>query len=234
VVASFDGRIPHVLVTQKDIRSATDLKGRLVGINMKGDYTHSYVLAGLRHQGLQPSDVVIVEAGKSADRQWKLRNGTLGETLVGQLPALCLRQEGFNWLVEMADVFPEYVNKVLLSRKTLNSLQLAWVLAGIIRGQRLAVETFDNGVLGSLVAEHSWLGEASRLLDQLRLCRDRSIIEPGHVNRTALRRVASEVLPLLSGEQVDALVDGVYWAEPIAVAEDLVNATSTGYSGSRL
>jgi ABC-type nitrate/sulfonate/bicarbonate transport system substrate-binding protein len=146
-VACFENRMIHVILGSRSIHSPGELRNRRVGVNSSGDYTDQYMRAALRYLGLAPDkDVEIVPAGQSPERRRQLAADEIQATIVSQAPALKLRQDGFPWLAEMADVFPNYVNKVIVAHEAIisqNPAGVTGVIKAIIQGHRF-LENAEN------------------------------------------------------------------------------------------
>jgi NitT/TauT family transport system substrate-binding protein len=91
----------YVLVSQKDIKTATQLKGGLLGVaNLSGSSMLASQFA-LRKLGLDPSkDVSIVVIGQASDRFLALRTGRIQATLLTPPHWIIAEREGFNTLTD--------------------------------------------------------------------------------------------------------------------------------------
>jgi ABC-type nitrate/sulfonate/bicarbonate transport system substrate-binding protein len=98
----------YVLVSQKDIKIARQLKGGVLGVaTLTGAAIFSSQFA-LRKLGLDPNkDVSFVAIGQSSDRFLALRTGRVQATLLTPPQWIMAEREGFNVLTDLAELpFP--------------------------------------------------------------------------------------------------------------------------------
>jgi NitT/TauT family transport system substrate-binding protein len=97
-----------VFVSQKDIKSARQLKGGVLGVSTLSGSAMLATHFALRKLGLDPNkDVSIVVIGQASDRFIALRTGRIQATLLTPPHWIIAEREGFNVLTDMGDLpFP--------------------------------------------------------------------------------------------------------------------------------
>jgi ABC-type nitrate/sulfonate/bicarbonate transport system substrate-binding protein len=184
VVAAFDNQMVHVIVGSKSIKSPIDLRNRIAGGNGFGDYTDQYMRAALNYLGLTPDkDVAVVASGKSAERRKQLADDQIQATIVSQVQALRLRDKGHPWLVQMADVFPQYQSKVIVAGKKAiseNHQGIKKVLKAMIQGCRYLDVAGNDKEIEKIVQSLN-LKEPDLAMSQIAVRRSRNPLDDGFV-----------------------------------------------------
>jgi ABC-type nitrate/sulfonate/bicarbonate transport system substrate-binding protein len=195
VVAGFDNVMVHVILGSRSVRSPEDLRNRKAGVNGFGDYTDQYMRAALNHLGLAPDrDVQVVESGKSAERRRQLAADQIQATIVSQVQGLRLKGEGFPWLIQMADVFPEYQSKVIVaSEKALseNHEGVKKILTALIKGCRYLDNAGNDQEISKIIQSLN-LKEPALALSQISVRRSRNPVDDGSVTMKGFAVVISE------------------------------------------
>ena len=105
IVGVFADKPMDFLVGAKGIRSAKDLKGRVVGISALGSATHFLTLRILNAIGLDPNrDVTIRAVGDEGLRLQALATGLIHAALLGSQGVIEGQKLGFGVIVASADV----------------------------------------------------------------------------------------------------------------------------------
>jgi len=108
VIASGVVATDFVFVSQKNIKSARQLKGGVLGVSTLSGSAMLATHFALRKLGLDPNkDVSIVVIGQVSDRFIALRTGRIQATLLTPPHWIIAEREGFNVLTDMGDLpFP--------------------------------------------------------------------------------------------------------------------------------
>ncbi len=97
------------LISQKEIRSVADLKGKNVGISSRGGAIDLLTQLIVQKNGLVPNkDVVSLVVGGQQDTVLALRSGRIAAALLTPPRPLILAREGFNRLAYSGDYMPTY------------------------------------------------------------------------------------------------------------------------------
>ena len=86
--------LDDVLVCQKDIKTAADVKGKAIAISTFGGTSHGSALIVIKGLGLTPKDVTIAQVGNEATRMAALRGGSVACGLVGSDNAKVITASG--------------------------------------------------------------------------------------------------------------------------------------------
>ncbi|MBI2358366.1 MAG: ABC transporter substrate-binding protein [Deltaproteobacteria bacterium] len=115
----FGGR---VLVSRPEIRSAKELRGKLVGIQRPGDAVEKMARFALQHLGLDPDKDVTFNYLGSDDVLWPaLETNRVSATMISPPRTVAARRAGMNFLVNIADLNIEYQGAALTSRRSFMS-----------------------------------------------------------------------------------------------------------------
>lgn len=97
------------LVSQPQIRSVQDLKGKIVGISSRGGSIDLLTQMILQKNGLTPNkDVTSIVVGGQEDTALALRVGRIAAALLTPPRPLVLQREGFNRIAYSGDYMPTY------------------------------------------------------------------------------------------------------------------------------
>lgn len=86
--------LDDVLVCQKDIKTAADVKGKAIAISTFGGTSHGSALIVIKGLGLTPKDVTITQVGGEGTRIAALKGGSVACGLVGSDNAKVLTATG--------------------------------------------------------------------------------------------------------------------------------------------
>jgi len=114
IVAAFVNTLPYSLVSAKAITKWDQLKGKKIAISRFGSGTDTAIRLALRKFGLDPvKDVSILQMGSQPDRIRALAAGSIDATLVSPPLDLTAKKQGYNILVDLADLGIAYPQQVI-------------------------------------------------------------------------------------------------------------------------
>jgi NitT/TauT family transport system substrate-binding protein len=144
IAGVFSDKPMDFLVGAKGIKSAKDLKGRVVGISAFGTQTHFLTLRLLKAIGLEPDrDVTLRPVGDEGVRLQALQTGLVQATPLGSQGVIQVDKEGLKVIVASADVIPSLAFAGLatnLVKLKENPQQVKRVLRAGLRGLRYVHE----------------------------------------------------------------------------------------------
>ncbi|MBI4525034.1 MAG: ABC transporter substrate-binding protein [Deltaproteobacteria bacterium] len=157
IVQVFSDKPTDFLLGAKGIRTAKDLKGRVVGISALGTATHFLTLRVLKAVGLDPDkDVTIRAVGDEGLRLQALGSGLIQAALLGSQGVIQGEKEGLRMIVAAADVIeglPFAGLATTLTKTKDNPQQLRRVLRAGLKGIRYVQEN----KAGTVDVIQSWL-----------------------------------------------------------------------------
>ena len=124
-IASLSNVIRFTLFAAPPVRTATDLRGGVIGISTFGSETDTTVTLALARLGLSRNDVTLKEYGGGPARLAALKAGEIRATAVNEPMRSLAREQGFNALV---DLVPEHV---------------PWLFSGIVVKRAMLTERRD-------------------------------------------------------------------------------------------
>jgi NitT/TauT family transport system substrate-binding protein len=113
VVAGYINTLPYNLVAAKSITSLQQLKGKRIAISRFGSTTDTAVRLLLEKVGINPKDVTIIQMGAQPSRFAALVAGTLDATIIAPPFDLTAKKQGYNVLVNLADLAIPYPQQVI-------------------------------------------------------------------------------------------------------------------------
>ena len=118
VIGTFTSRIPFDLVVKPAIKSAGDLRGKRLGVQVIGGTIWMGAMLGLEHLGLDPrrDAVQIVAAGDQTMLSQALEKGTIDATVVDSAFSNGLKQRGFPILLELSKTNIPFVSNGIIAR----------------------------------------------------------------------------------------------------------------------
>lgn len=109
IVAGLNNRIPFALLSQPDIRTGAQLKGKKLGITRFGSNLDFIARLAAAEFGLNPkSDITILQTGSPDARLSALRSGAIDATFFNIEQAMVARKLGFNLLIDFIEKDIEY------------------------------------------------------------------------------------------------------------------------------
>jgi ABC-type nitrate/sulfonate/bicarbonate transport system substrate-binding protein len=118
MLGAFGRYATMTLISRSEIRTAEELKGKIVGLQRPGDATEINARFALRHLGLDPSrDVSFLYLG-SNELMWPaLQTKKVAATVLQPPWTLLARKSGMNFLVDLSGLKIEYQGSTLASRR---------------------------------------------------------------------------------------------------------------------
>jgi ABC-type nitrate/sulfonate/bicarbonate transport system substrate-binding protein len=125
MLGAFGRYATMTLISRSEIRTAEELKGKIIGLQRPGDATEINARFALRHLGLDPhKDVSFLYLG-SNELMWPaLQTKKVAATVLQPPWTLLARKSGMNLLVDLADLKIEYQGSTLASRRSLSGTTL--------------------------------------------------------------------------------------------------------------
>ena len=126
VIGTFTSRIPFDLVVKPTIKSAQDLRGKRLGVQVIGGTIWMGAMLGLEYLGLDPrrDAVQIVAAGDQTMLIQALEKGTVEATGVDSAFSNSLKQRGISILVELSKTNIPFVSNGIIARASYLQQQL--------------------------------------------------------------------------------------------------------------
>jgi NitT/TauT family transport system substrate-binding protein len=122
IVAGIINTLLYTVVAARSITSATQLKGKRVGISRFGDSSELATRLAAKELGLDPDrDIAMIQVGSGPDRFNALRAGAIQATVVGPAELARARKEGFNLLIDLTSKNIEYQGSVMAMTEDLIS-----------------------------------------------------------------------------------------------------------------
>ena len=104
-VVGIAGRPLHVLVARPEIKTAKELKGKIIGVDSVAGTVDYLSRVAVRHFGFEPDkDVTIIVTGESPTRLAALHAGSIDATAIDVAFAVKAEDEGFRRLVYLGDL----------------------------------------------------------------------------------------------------------------------------------
>jgi len=110
LVAGATNRMVFSLMARPEIKKASDLKGKKIGITRVGSSTHTSALYALNQAGLKPGDYQILPLVEVPNILTALMAGQIDAGVVSPPTNSRARKAGFNELANLAKEGPEYVS----------------------------------------------------------------------------------------------------------------------------
>ena len=105
-----------ILVCQKDIRTAADVKGKTVAISTFGGTSHGSALLMLKGLGLTDKDATITQVGSEGTRIAALKGGSIGCGVIGFDNVPALTAAGFNAVFDLSKTKLQWGRSGLMAR----------------------------------------------------------------------------------------------------------------------
>jgi NitT/TauT family transport system substrate-binding protein len=141
MLGGFSRYATMVFVARPEIKSAQDLKGKIVGIQRPGDAYEKSARSALKHIGLDPDKDVKLLALGSNDVMWgALNTNRVAATVLSPPGTLFARKAGMNFMVDLTDLKLEYQGSTITTRRSLvqkNPQLVARAMRAIVRGVHL-------------------------------------------------------------------------------------------------
>ena len=214
IVASFLNTFPYSLISIPEVKRVEQLVGGKVAISRFGSATDVSVRMSLAKVGLNPDkDVTILQIGTQTTRFAALQSKQVQATIITPPFTLTARKQGYNTLIDMAQMNIPFELTALLTRKA------------YIKTQR---EMILNVVTALAEAAHFYKREkepALKILSRYLQTTDREALEETY-REIALKTMPEKLYPTLPG--IQTILDELAPRNPKAKAarpEDFVDAS---------
>jgi len=132
------GLLSRTLVSRPEIRTAEELRGKVIGLQRPGDAYELNARFALRHLGLDPyRDVSFLYLGSNEVMWPALQTKKVAATMLSPPATLFARKFGMNFLVDLSDLKIEYQGSTLATRRSSVKDRpnlMRGVLRAIVRG----------------------------------------------------------------------------------------------------
>jgi NitT/TauT family transport system substrate-binding protein len=205
------------LIADRTIKTASDLRGKKIGISRFGGSSHYAVVAMVKKMGLDPArDVIIVQAGTDRMRAGAIVNGAIHATVVTPPVDQKYKDLGIHKLLSIKDLDIPFVNDAIV------------VTRGYFRENRGTVRNFLRALVESFAfyKNSSNRDMAVKVMAKylaLDAGRDREVLSEMY---DLFAREYYRKLPLVSTAGLNAVIDGVAERDPKArhlAAERLID-----------
>ena len=214
IIASFLNTFPYSLISIPEVKRVEQLVGGKVAISRFGSATDVSVRMSLAKVGLNPDkDVTILQIGTQTTRFAALQSKQVQATIITPPFTLTARKQGYNTLIDMAQMNIPFELTALLTRKA------------YIKTQR---EMILNVVTALAEAAHFYKREkepALKILGRYLQTTDREALEETY-REIALKTMPEKLYPTLPG--IQTILDELAPRNPKAKAarpEDFVDSS---------
>jgi NitT/TauT family transport system substrate-binding protein len=108
MIAGIVNTFAFQIITVKGITAPPQLKGKRVGVNRFGTAPDIAARFALRHLGVDPSEVTILQLGEQSTRLAAMKAGQLEAAIVLPPITTIAQREGMNVLLDMSELGAEY------------------------------------------------------------------------------------------------------------------------------
>src|SRR5580765_3302628 len=141
--------MPFQLYSQPDFKSMKQAKGKRFAISRFGSLTDFLTRATLRHFGVDPKEVTILQIGSTPARFAALTAKAVDASVVWFPVTEIARTQGYNKLLDLKDIFPEWPYETFAAKESYLSKekeQVAKFLRAYQKGVRYTRENKDDSV----------------------------------------------------------------------------------------
>jgi NitT/TauT family transport system substrate-binding protein len=142
LIASMSNVIRFVIAAAPEVKTASDLKGGVIGVSSIGSESDSTVTLALERFGMTRSDVTVKEYGGGAKRLAAVRAGEIKATAINEPTTSQARAQGVNILIDLAaEKIPWLFSGVVVRRSDLTERRdlIARFMLAVIEGNYLAL-----------------------------------------------------------------------------------------------
>ena len=107
MIAGIVNTFAFQFVTIKEITAPAQLKGKRIGVNRFGAAPDVAARYGLKHMGIDPREVVILQLGEQATRLAAMKAGRLEAAILLPPITTMAQKEGMNVLLDMSEIGAE-------------------------------------------------------------------------------------------------------------------------------
>jgi len=146
----------YYLVSQKEIRSVAELRGKLIGVSQFGGTSDLSARLALRHYGVEPDkDAIMIQIGSEGVRMAALRAGSVSAIIVPVPAVAILKREGFNEVSFVGDVVEFASNGYTTTEQRIKEhpQEVKKVVRSLYRGLRYAKENPEGTIA---VIQREW------------------------------------------------------------------------------
>jgi NitT/TauT family transport system substrate-binding protein len=195
IVAGALNKFPFSIVTQKDIRQPSDLRGKRIGIVNFGGQNELSVLLALREWKIPREAVNIIPSGSSDSRLVALSTGALDATLLSPPQTKTAETLGFRILAHLSDLKAAFPLDTIVTSRS------------FLKQNREMVKRFLRAYVDGLHAIRTNKEKTIAVLQKMLRVGDRAILEstydyyapqfsmPPRVSREGLRTTADFLDP---------------------------------------
>ena len=108
MIAGIVNTFAFQFVTIKEITAPAQLKGKRIGVNRFGAAPDVAARYGLKHMGIDPREVVILQLGEQATRLAAMKAGSLEAAILLPPITTMAQKEGMNVLLDMSEIGAEF------------------------------------------------------------------------------------------------------------------------------
>jgi ABC-type nitrate/sulfonate/bicarbonate transport system substrate-binding protein len=193
LIAGATNRMVFSLMAKPEIKSASDLKGKKIGITRVGSSTHTSALFALGQAGLKPVDYQILPLVEVPNIFTALAAGQIDAGVVSPPTNSRARKAGFKELVNLAKDGPDYVSVAVgTSRSYLGANED--IVRRIVRSYAEGVYLFKNNKAAALKMIQNQLRVNDIDIQEDTHTQFRQYLEyPPYVNRKAIAAVLTEL-----------------------------------------
>jgi ABC-type nitrate/sulfonate/bicarbonate transport system substrate-binding protein len=193
LVAGATNRMVFSLMAKPEIKSASDLKGKKIGITRIGSSTHTSALYALSQAGLKPADYQILPLVEVPNIFTALAAGQIDAGVVSPPTNSRARKAGFKELVNLAKEGPDYVSVAVgTSRSYLAANED--IVRRVVRSYAEGVYLFKTNKAAALKMIQNQLRVTDADIQEDTHNQFRQYLEyPPYVNRKAMEAVLAEL-----------------------------------------
>ena len=201
IIGGMNNRIPFALLSQPEIKTGVQLKGKKIGITRFGSNTDFIARLAAQEFGLNPkSDITIVQTGAPESRLLALKTRTVDATLFNIEQAVVARKLGYNVLVNFLEKEIDYTHIAIIARDD------------TIKTQPEMLRRFMRAYVESIRYFKTHKEEAVKKSLQLQKLADREAIETGYLSN--VKALPDDGRPTMKGTQL--VIDAAMLDDPRA------------------
>lgn len=136
--------MPFQLYSHPSLKTIKEAKGKKFAISRFGSLTDFLTRASLRHFGMDPKEVTILQIGATPARFAALSSGAVDATVVWFPVTERAKSMGFRQLLDLKEIFPEWSNVGFIGRETWLGREKEQVIRFLRAYQRGVKYTRDN------------------------------------------------------------------------------------------
>src|SRR3954467_1341977 len=206
IVASLANVIRFTFFSGPGVKTATDLKGGVVGVSSFGSESDSTVTFALKRLGLSRDDVTLKEYGGGPRRLAAIKSGEIKASAVNEPFTSMARDQGFNTLVDLVpENIPWLFTAIVVKRGALAARRhlLARLLRATAEGNYLALT--DEKRAKEVLAKEAGITDP-KILDLS--YKDFKLLSPQNIEPTdaAAKNILAQFPD--ASQKVDDYVDG--------------------------